>query len=60
MAAVYFPKEGRDKSYPASYHPICLLLAIRKVLDEMHAIRLANYLEANNAGSTAFVEIVLL
>lgn len=48
MVAVYFLKEGRDKSDPASYRLFCLLPDIGKVLDKKCTTRLVNYLEDND------------
>ncbi|KFM61453.1 Hypothetical protein in type-1 retrotransposable element R1DM, partial [Stegodyphus mimosarum] len=44
---VLFQKEGKAKSMPSSYRPICLLSARSKVLDKMFTQRLTYYLVKN-------------
>lgn len=45
---IHFPKEGRNKSDPASYRPICLFPAVGKILDKLYTTRLMNYLKSNS------------
>lgn len=44
---MYFPKPGKEHIVPASYHPICLLQTLEKVLDKMCVTRLALYMDTN-------------